>query len=300
MSSLSYPPPSQRRQRRSHRRQARNSESHIDPSLQLEWEQEKKIVRESLGTAFQGVRNQLAGAVNKIGRIVSNLQGEVADGPLEGAQQQQQRERPEAIAEGYVHVDIAPLPGVPPRPIAGSAYRTTSYRDDRKGKANIRDRCSSAQRNRSLDSVARRPRAQRRDAETEDDDESRATLKKFGRRCGALPAKEPRRKVQDWLGAVAEGPESLREEPSREEEEDGLEEGEWAMQGLSVFDDSDDDEVYGHSFACDRIARRLRREAKKQRASGEEVELENDQHEIEVPVEGESEKGRLTPDARPA
>ncbi|GIZ37296.1 hypothetical protein CKM354_000074600 [Cercospora kikuchii] len=298
MSSSSYPPPSQRRQRRSHRRQARNSESHIDPSLQLEWEQEKKILRESLGTAFQGVKNQLTGAVNKIGRIVSSLQGEVPSYPLEDAQQQQ--EDPEAIADSYVHVDIAPLPGVPPRPIAGSAYRTTSYRDDKKGKANVRDMYSSTQRNKSLDSVARKPRAQRREVEIEEDDESRATLKKFGRRCGALPAKQPQRKVQDSLGAVIEGSKPQREGASREEEEVGIEEGEWAMQGLSVFDDSDDDEVYGHSFACDRIARKLRREAKKQRASGEEVDLENDKGEIEVPFEGESEKGRFAPDARPA
>ncbi|CAK1361510.1 hypothetical protein CB0940_03126 [Cercospora beticola] len=297
MSSSSYPPSSQCRQRRAHRRQARNSESHIDPSLQLEWEQEKKILRESLGTAFQGVKNQLTGAVNKIGRIVSNLQGEIPNHPLEDAQQQ--RGRPESIADSYVHVDLPTLPGVPPRPIAGSAYRTTSYRDDRKSKADVRDIYSSIRRNKSLDSAARRPRAQRREAEIEDDDESRATLKKFGRRCGALPAKKQQRNVQNWLGAVVEGSESQSEEVSREEEEE-IEEGEWAMQGLSVFDDSDDDEVYGHSFACDRIARKLRRQAKKQRASGEEVELENEQGECEVPVEEESEKGRFAPDARPA
>lgn len=41
---------------------------------------------------------------------------------------------------------------------------------------------------------------------------------------------------------------------------------EWAMPGLSVFDNgSEDDETYGAAFAIDRVVGRLRREVKKQR-----------------------------------
>ena len=82
---------------------------------------------------------------------------------------------------------------------------------------------------------------EKRKGEDEDIDESCATLEKFGRRCGQSPPKALHRPCAQEVAKRS---------------------GEWALDGLSVFDDSGDEEVYSASFATDRVVSRLRREAR--------------------------------------
>ncbi|USW50112.1 hypothetical protein Slin15195_G034310 [Septoria linicola] len=222
-----------------------------------EWQFKKAVARKALSSAIDDLKSSFGSAIDSLSDLLAASR---------------QEERPANVQNFETEAKSLV---VIPRPIVGRAYRMPAEWNGDGGASRGNGSRVCAARSAGSDgsrkysdcssTAAQIPRTRRRAARdlNDEDAESNATLKEFGRRCGMLPWRGQGSIDSEVVVRSDQRHDSTAPTMGRKRIEKAPPLGsEWAMPGLSVFDDeSEDDEAYGSAVAVHRVVRKLRREA---------------------------------------